>query len=263
MPITAFQREVLQLLKPNRKQESFVAGGIAIHRDNQSSRYSNDIDFFHDLDEAVTSSYLADESVLKANRFLIEILISQPSFIRAAISKGENSLKIEWVRDTAFRFFPLIEDTELGYRLHDVDLAINKVLALANRNEVRDMIDLIQLDRTTISLASACWAACGKDPGFTPELLFDCISRHAIVRPEQLAAENLVEPLSPVELKKRWLSLFNSATEQLRKAPVKDLGCLYLSRDNEVVRDPFSGDMKHFHRHFGSIGGSWPRLADT
>jgi len=50
-------------------------------------------------------------------------------------------LIVEWARDSAFRFFPLIEHEELGATLHQFDLATNKVLALAGRLEVRDWVD--------------------------------------------------------------------------------------------------------------------------
>jgi hypothetical protein len=45
---------------------------------------------------------------------------------------------MEWARDSAFRFFPLVENSELGLVLHPFDLAVNKVLALVGRGEARD-----------------------------------------------------------------------------------------------------------------------------
>ena len=151
MPVTPFQREVLKLIKANRNPNSYVAGGVAIHREASSARRSNDIDFFHLTEIAVRESASADIAVLKENNYSIEYVLDQPSFIRVIISKGAQALKLEWVRDTAFRFFPVIEDDMLGFRLHDVDLAVNKCLALANRSEVRDIIDLIQIHKTTLS----------------------------------------------------------------------------------------------------------------
>jgi hypothetical protein len=38
---------------------------------------------------------------------------------------------IEWTRDSAFRFFPLVGHDDFGLVLHPFDLATNKVLALA------------------------------------------------------------------------------------------------------------------------------------
>ncbi|MCC6221402.1 MAG: hypothetical protein IT291_09205 [Deltaproteobacteria bacterium] len=57
--------------------------------------------------------------------------------------QGDNSTKLEWAHDTAWRFMPAIYNATTGYQLHAVDLAINKVLALAGRDEPRDFLDVI------------------------------------------------------------------------------------------------------------------------
>lgn len=262
MPLTEFQKQVLKLLRLSRNPNSYIAGGIAIHRAATSTRYSNDVDFFHDTDEAVVTASNADIQTLKQNDYQVTISISQPSFIRATISQGQLSLKLEWVRDTAFRFFPVIEDDELGYRLHDVDLMVNKCLALANRTEVRDIIDLLQMNDNIMSLAIACWASCGKDPGFTPDLLIDCMRRHSIIDPQQLAAELLHQKIQPQILKQTWLKLLDKTEKTIKTFPSTDLGCLYLDEAGEVIKAPNPKELKDKTRHYGSIGGSWPRIAN-
>jgi len=260
VPITEFQREVLALLKLHRNPNSYVAGGIAIHRSDSSTRHSNDIDFFHDTEEAVFTAAKHDRNLLAKNGYSVETVLAQPSFIRAVVSKNNHSLKLEWARDTAFRFFPVIEDELLGYRLHDVDLATNKCLALANRNEVRDIIDLVQIHEETLSLTATCWAACGKDPGFTPALLIDCMRRHSIIRSENLSAESLTIEISAPELKIKWLTLLDTAAMELEGFSAKDLGCLFLNYDETIVHSPLAKEVSQKHRHFGTIGGSWPKL---
>ena len=47
-----------------------------------------------------------------------------PSFTEALVSKGNESTLIQWVQDSAFRFFPLCGDDELGLTLHPFDLAL-------------------------------------------------------------------------------------------------------------------------------------------
>lgn len=261
MPISSFQEEVLLLLKAQRNPDSYVAGGVAVHRSPTSIRRSNDIDFFHGTDEAVAQSATSDLALLESHGYAVETVINQPSFVRALVSRSGEALKLEWVRDTAFRFFPVEADSLLGYRLHDVDLATNKCLALANRNEVRDIIDLIELDRSVISLAAACWAACGKDPGFTPEMLIDCMQRNSIIRPEALAAESLTVEITAVQLKKTWLRLLQKCRELLQQFPASDLGCVYLDGRGAVVHTPAIKDLKSYQKHFGSTGGAWPRVA--
>lgn len=263
MPITAFQHQVLALLRQNRNPNSYVAGGIAIHRSEHSTRYSNDIDFFHDTDEAVSTCYNSDRALLSAHGYGVRLLIDQPNFIRAVVAKSEESLKLEWVRDTAFRFYPVIDDDDLGYRLHDADLAINKCLALANRNEVRDIIDLVHQHRQVMSLGAICWAACGKDPGFTPQLLLSQMRRNSIIRQEHLVAEALTEPVDPIKLKQNWIDLLDQAASLCESLPSRDLGCIYLNTDGSIIKIPTPDVVSEKIRHFGSVGGAWPRLVSS
>ncbi len=60
---------------------------------------------------------------------------------------------------------PTVRHPLAGYALHPVDLAVNKLLALAGRDEARDFLDVLDLDRRTLALGALCWAAAGKDPG--------------------------------------------------------------------------------------------------
>lgn len=261
MPLSSFQRQVLLLLKKSRNPESYVAGGTVIQRDAASLRYSADIDFFHDTDLAVTTAFQSDRATLLEHDYAFDVLISQPSFYRATISRGQNQLKLDWVRDTAFRFFPVMDDPEFGYRLHDVDLAINKSLALANRSEVRDVLDIIELDSKVLSLAGCVWAACGKDPGFTPELMLDLIQRHAIITPDLLALEALRKPVDPKKLKSDLMRLMTQARAVTQTLDPADLGCVYIDKSGSVLRDLGRIKSKDVTRHFGTVKGSWPRLS--
>ena len=101
----------------------------------------------------------------------------RPSIARFYTAEGQE-LKIEWAQDSAFRFFPVQEDDECGFRLHQADAAVNKVLALAGRQEIRNFVDTLHLHDTYLHLAALAWAACGKDPGFTPGFLLDQAGRH-------------------------------------------------------------------------------------
>jgi hypothetical protein len=51
---------------------------------------------------------------------------------------------VQWARDSAFRFFPLVEHDIFGLTLHPFDLATNKLLALVGRREARDWIDIVE-----------------------------------------------------------------------------------------------------------------------
>jgi hypothetical protein len=253
MPITDFQRAVLRLLASNRAPDSYVAGATVINRSDSSPRFSVDVDIFNDPDVSVQACAGIDMSTLRANYYQVKILSEQRGFVRCIALKDSESVKLEWVSDTAFRFFPAVADLEFGYRLHDIDAAINKALALANRTEVRDVIDLLSIHQETLHLGLCCWAACGKDPGFTPDLILELLSRNARITPDLLAVEQLRAPLDPVQLKRDWLRALDEARSLVDQLPPDSLGCVFVNSSGVVPRmiDPNAS----LDRRFGSVGG--------
>jgi hypothetical protein len=143
LPLTGYQREILALLARNRTPDSYLAGGAALHIAPNSIRYSNDLDFFHDSAERVATAFSTDSGLLTESGHTVHVELSQPGFIRAAVSRGEDASRIDWAHDSAWRFLPPVRDELGGYLLHDIDLAINKTLALAGRDEPRDFVDIL------------------------------------------------------------------------------------------------------------------------
>ena len=86
---------------------------------------------------------------------------------------------VQWAHDSAYRFFPLVEHADLGLTLHPFDLATSKVLALVGRVEPRDFVDILTCDREVQPLGCLAWAACGKDPGFSPSAILALAARSA------------------------------------------------------------------------------------
>jgi hypothetical protein len=82
----------------------------------------------------------------------------------AAVTKGDDGTRLEWVVDSDFRFFPTMRDEVFGYGLHPVDLAMNKALAAAGRRELRDLVDLVTIHETILPLGGVVWAAVEKLP---------------------------------------------------------------------------------------------------
>jgi hypothetical protein len=262
MPLTAIQIDVLRLLAGNRQPGTYLAGGIAINRSSISPRFSADVDLFHDGVSHVTQSAEKDAALLVQNGYEIEWLLRQASMQRAEVKRGAESLKLDWCHDSAFRFFPVLPDPEFGFCLHPADLATNKALALAARAEIRDFIDIVFLHETYLSLGAVCWAACGKDQGFTPRSLLDFARRHMKFRDEDLAREHLARPMSLVELKEAWLKAVDQAENLFARLPLAEIGCLYVTPSfSPVTPDPARADFSSLIRHFGSIRGAWPVLA--
>jgi hypothetical protein len=204
-----------------------------------------------------------DATALRGAGFAVDWLKQVPGFWRATVRRGDVGLKIEWAFDSAFRFFPAQPDPELGYRLHDADLAVNKVLAGVGRLVIRDYIDLIHLHGSYLHLGALAWAGTGKDPGLSPLLILSELNRHTRYQPEDLAEVHLCAPVSLQTLKVNWLEMLRSARELVEALPTVDVGCLYLDATGQpVTPDPASPDMVRLRRHHGSLRGTWPRVID-
>jgi len=211
----------------------------------------------------VAENAAADADVLAAAGFTVVWQNRTEGFHRALIERHGQSVKIEWVYDSAFRFFPVVPDPVLGYRLHDADLAVNKVLAGAGRLAIRDYIDLIHLHRTYLHLGALAWAATGKDPGLSPLLILNELNRHTRYQPEDLAEVRLREPVSLSVLKVAWLEMLRSARDLVTRLPAAEVGCLYLDpRGQPTTPAPEQPSFATLVRHFGHLKGSWPRVAE-
>jgi hypothetical protein len=262
MPLTPFQRGVAQILAKHRNPESHIAGGAVINRGEGGVRISDDLDIFHDLAAIVAASAEADAQALLAEGYAVEWTLRGEAIFKAVVTRGADHLRLDWTTDSVFRFFPALPDEEFGYCLHPADLATNKVLALAGRSEIRDFLDTLLIDRTYLSLGAVIWAACGKDPGFTPALVLDQTNRHSRYQESDLKGENLARPVDLRELKQQWLDARARAELLFEQLPAEELGCLYLDPENKpVTPDPSSPDFLKLTRHFGSICGAWPKIS--
>lgn len=260
MPLTDYQAIVARLLSRNRTFDSYLAGGAAILIEPNTTRFSRDLDYFHDSEARVAEAFAADRDLLEREKYTIDVDLNQPGYVRAIVSKGGDATKVEWARDSAWRFMPTIRDERVGFLLHPVDLAVNKVLALAGRDEPRDVLDAVHLHRRVLALGALCWGACGKDPGFTPLSLLELLRRRGRVREEDLARLDLAAPIDLRALKQDWLEALDSVEGFVASRPPGEIGCLYYSVSRRGFVDPReAGDSVP---HFGRPGGVLPRIAD-
>jgi hypothetical protein len=266
MPLTPFQRELLAALASSEgSRERYLAGGAALHFSPNSVRFSDDLDFFHDTVAQVGRAFEADRLVLEAGGYRVEVGLSIPGFIRAIVSRSEEATRVDWARDSAWRFMPLVRDPLGGFLLHPVDLAVNKILVLAGRDEARDFVDTLVVHRQVLSLAGLCWAAAGKDPGFTPLSLLELLKRRGRHREEEIRRLNLAEPFDLRAAKSEWMEALASAEAFARERPPDELGCLYYSAEEDRFTRPnpdVSLEAQGLALHFGAPGGVLPQVVE-
>lgn len=269
MALTAFQRDVCRLLAEQRKRsgESYVAGGVALNELTQGTRLSRDIDLFHDTAEALRASWDGDRLLLEQTGHTVEVVRERPTFVEALVRRGQDQVVLEWSQDSAYRFFPLVEHSELGLTLHPVDLATNKVLALVGRHEVRDFIDVVRCDEVLQPLGYLAWAAAGKDPGFSPRSILEEAGRS--VRYPQVEIDALAfEGRRPdaTALGQRWRAMLAEARLVIDLLPPGNAGTCVLTSQGDLFREPSSalraslaGGRVVFHP--GTLRGSFPAVS--
>jgi hypothetical protein len=257
VPLTDFQAWLGRLLAVNRSEDSHLAGAAGLLVAPNSLRYSHDLDYFHDSAERVASAYADDRETLLENECEIVEELGQPGYIRVSVRRGGSTTKIEWSHDSSWRFMPVIKSDEFGFQLHPVDLAINKVLALAGRDEPRDLLDVLFVHENELGLGALVWAGAGKDPGFTPRSLLELLRRRGKVRAEDLGRLDLVHPIDLTELKQQWLEALESTERFVRSRPPEEIGCLYYDPAQDRFVQPKPDD--RVVAHFGRPGGVLPR----
>jgi hypothetical protein len=266
MVLTELQRDVCRLIAKHRiaSGESYLAGAATLNELLAAPRVSRDIDLFHDSGEALERTWTADRDLLVDNGFAVSVVRERPSFIEAEVGRDDEGVLMQWARDSAYRFFPLVEHDELGLVLHPFDLATNKVLALVGRLEVRDWIDVIESSRRLQHLGYLSWAAPAKDPGFSPAAILEHAARSARYSAEEVATLSFDgEPPDAARLAMEWRELLAEARELHAALPAEQAGTCVLDADGRlfngdvhVVRDALGRGGITFHA--GSMRGSLP-----
>lgn len=268
MALTAFQKALCHLLARNRIEsgQSYVAGGAALNQTLQSGRLSRDVDVFHDTLEALDATWQSDRVLLQQDGYRLDVVRERSGFVEAEVWRDEQSVLVQWVRDSAFRFFPLQPSEEFGLTLHPLDLATNKMLALVGRQETRDWVDALICHQQVAPLGLLAWAACGKDEGWNPSLILDEAARNARTsREEWQEIEWQGEPPDLPTLKLQWREALAKAREIVALLPIEHVGTAVLKQSGEVFRvsideliQSLASNQLLFHA--GHIGGAWPQL---
>jgi hypothetical protein len=268
MALTPLQRDICRLIAGNRiaSGESYVAGGAALNELLVAPRVSRDLDLFHDTETALEASWRGDRRLLQESGYSVRVLRERPSFVEAEVGRGDGLVILQWARDSAYRFFPLVEHAELGLTLHPFDLATNKVLALVGRLEVRDWVDVIECDRRLQPFGYLAWAACGKDPGFSPASLLEHASRSGRYSAEEVGSLAFDGPAPDAgDLSRRWRALLAVADDIVAQLPAEESGkCVLDSEgrlfagDGAALRKAVASESLRFHA--GRIRGAFPAI---
>ena len=128
-----------------------------------------------------------------------------------------------------------------------------------SRTETRDYVDIVELHQT-FPLPAICWAACGKDPGFTPLSLLKMMRRFAKIDPAKLE-EIQAQKLDPVKLKLAWIEMSDAAEEEMIRMadeqPELPIGVAFV---DAAGKPGWIGGDATLKPHTPSVRGCWPTV---
>ena len=174
----------------------------------------------------------------------------------ALVARQGDATRLEWARDSDYRFFPTVPDALFGYRPHLFDLAANKALAAAGRRKPRDILDLLQIHDAHFPLAAVIFAAPSKNPGFTPTSLIGEIRRNARYVQEDFDELKLAAAADAGEVSRRLRQALLEAEAFCAAMPIEKIGAAFLRDARPVLPDP--ARLSDCVEHWPVRKGHWP-----
>ncbi|MBV8730424.1 MAG: nucleotidyl transferase AbiEii/AbiGii toxin family protein [Acidobacteriia bacterium] len=245
----------MRLLAAERSPDSYIAGGVAINR--EGPRFSGDIDIFQDTEQRLQSAAGNDEKILAAAGMKVSWKNIVTGKREAELEGLGDKMRLEWVHDSPFRFFPPQRDELFGYVLHPVDLATNKTSAAADRREPRDIVDLVTIHETILPLGAAICAAVGRFPGQSPEEMLADITRHSRFTAEDFRVLATEQPIDVADLHRRIRNMLEDAQQFISRIPSEAVGVIFLDARGKPVQPDLEA-LDEYERRAGAPGGIWP-----
>ncbi len=123
----------------------YLTGGTALSRFYLNHRYSEDLDFFANRMPDFRATLDNFLSKIQTNFTLDKREnLYYDDFYRIYITENEIKLKIEFVNDVTYRDGQPLR-TEWGYVDTPANILSNKLTALVNREEPKDIFDIVQI----------------------------------------------------------------------------------------------------------------------
>jgi hypothetical protein len=263
MPLTDFQASVLALIAPARTHESYLAGAAALHLGDRGERYSEDLDLFHSSAAAANRAFVTDATSLRHAGFDVNVITEHLGFVSARISNAAGTTLVDWAHESAWRFLPLVSLPNGGVMLAPIDLAINKLIALANRREPRDLVDVLYADANILPFAALVWAVVEKNPGLNPASYLEQFRRRTLTA-EDAAHLRFTRAYDVARAAQRYRELVTDADEFIAANTQREPGALLQDRRDGAFFLPRSAhDWEHTREHRGAFGGVVPLAADA
>jgi hypothetical protein len=177
-----------------KEKRFFLTGGAALAGFYLAHRHTKDLDLFTTQD-IVPEGVLSLEAAARELGASLEAIQTSPDFRRLLVRRGSESVVVDLVCDRAPQMFA--QKQLMGEILVDPpeEILANKLCSLLARAEIRDLVDVYELERKGYRIEGALPAAAQKDAGLTPAQLAWVLSQITLEEGATLPGEALVSDL--------------------------------------------------------------------
>ncbi len=145
----------------------YLGGGTAASRAYLKHRYSDDLDLFvNDQREFGLWAQRLVESAASLPDTVVELRLREERFVRFDVTQAEVVLKIELINDVPAHVGEVVQDRILGRVDSAENIFANKITAVLDRNEPKDLADIWGFtQKLNLSVADAIGGARSKAAG--------------------------------------------------------------------------------------------------
>ncbi len=149
-----------------RENHFFLTGGAALVGFYLGHRETNDLDLFT-LENEIENGFAIVRDVAKTLGAGVEAIQTAPDFRRLLVKRGGEAVVVDLAREYVFQLER--EKREInGIRIDSPEeILANKLCTLLSRSEIRDLVDVRELEKAGFKIEDALSAAQRKDTGLT------------------------------------------------------------------------------------------------
>jgi Domain of unknown function (DUF1814). len=153
-----------------RENRFYLTGGAALVGFYLGHRETNDLDLFT-LENEIENGFAIVRDAARGLGASVEAIQTAPDFRRLLVRRGDEAVIVDLVREYAFQLES--EKREIGGIRIDSpeEILANKLCALLSRSEIRDVVDVRELEKAGFNLENALSVAQQKDKGLSPAQL--------------------------------------------------------------------------------------------
>ncbi len=149
-----------------RESRFYLTGGAALVGFYLGHRETNDLNLFT-LENEIENGFVIVRDAARNLGATVEAIQTAPDFRRLLIRRGDEAVVVDLAREYVFQLEA--EKREIGGIRVDSpeEILANKLCALLSRSEIRDLVDVRELEKAGFSLENALFVAQRKDTGLT------------------------------------------------------------------------------------------------